>query len=261
MYEISGISEVSRGQLPSASIPAIGMQLLVEQDETRIGVMTEQHEQAYAKLGQLILMMVEKYYQTPRLLKLAKGKEYVVKDFVGSDLNGNTDVIVIRGSTTPGSKVIRRQEIVNTYQMGLLGDPNDPKVRDKVLQMLEYGDIAEVWEEQSLDLNQIKQDIEAIEQGIAPEVNELDNHVMHIAEKNKYRKGDKFKKLPFELQELLLANIEQHVQAQMQLMNPQLGIQDELTANTQMGNQAADSLEQEKAMALEQENLTDEGIV
>ena len=42
--DISGISEVSRGTLPSASIPAIGMQLLTEQDDTRIGVMTEQHE-------------------------------------------------------------------------------------------------------------------------------------------------------------------------------------------------------------------------
>jgi len=39
--DVSGICEVSKGTLPSASIPAIGMQLLVEQDMTRIGVMTE----------------------------------------------------------------------------------------------------------------------------------------------------------------------------------------------------------------------------
>jgi len=39
--DTAGINEASRGQLPSSSIPAIGMQLLVEQDDTRIGVETE----------------------------------------------------------------------------------------------------------------------------------------------------------------------------------------------------------------------------
>jgi len=64
--EISGISEVSKGQLPSASIPALGMQILIEADDTRIGVMTEQHEHSYAKVGTFILDYVQRYYKTYR---------------------------------------------------------------------------------------------------------------------------------------------------------------------------------------------------
>ena len=66
LNDISGISEVSRGTLPSASIPAIGMQLLTEQDDTRIGVITEQHEYAWAGIGSLILKYIEKFYIMPR---------------------------------------------------------------------------------------------------------------------------------------------------------------------------------------------------
>jgi len=61
--DIAGISEVSQGHLPSSSIPAIGMALLQEQDETRIGIMTDQHERAWARIGGLILKYVEKYYK------------------------------------------------------------------------------------------------------------------------------------------------------------------------------------------------------
>lgn len=246
MYEISGISEVSRGQLPSASIPAIGMQLLVEQDETRIGIMTESHDESWANVGKLILKYVEKYYITERVLKVSKNNSYAVKKFMGNDLKGNTDVIVIKGSTLPNSKVIKRQEITNLFQMGLLGDPNDPKVKEKVLNMMEYGDIASVWEDQSLDTNQIQKDLELIENEIAPEVNELDNHALHIYKKNQYRKSDKFQKLSLISQELLLANIEQHIQAGVALTNPEVAMQDELMANQKAAEGEADALEADK---------------
>lgn len=252
MFEISGISEVSRGQLPSASIPAIGMQLLVEQDETRIGIMTDSHEEGWARIGGLILKYVEEYYQTERVLKLSKGNTYAVKTFLGNEIRGNNDVTVMKGSTVQGSKVIKRQEIINLMQMGLLGDPNDPKVKEKVLNMMEYGDIAEVWEDQSLDTNQIQKDLDNIEKGIIPEVDELDNHTLHIYKKNQYRKSDKFARLQPESQQILLMNIEQHIAAQIHLSAPEVSMQDDLAANQQEAQGQAEMLEQEKNQAIAQ---------
>lgn len=226
-FDISGINEISRGQLPAAGIPAVGMQFLMEQDDTRIGIVTESHENGWARVGSLILKYVSDYYKTPRILKLAgKNSDYMVKHFVGADLKGSHDVIVIKGSTIPGSKVLRRQEILNAWQSGLLGDPADPKIREKVLGMLEYGDVGEVWEDYALDEDQIQQDLDAIENGETPIVEELDNHQLNILKKNRYRKSDKFKKLPLEAQTILRDNIEGHVQAQMRLMNPGLAAQE-----------------------------------
>lgn len=218
--DISGIGEVSRGTLPSASIPAIGMQLLTEQDDTRIGVMIEQHERAWAEVGSLDLKYVEKFYVTPRKLKMAgENLQYTVKEVTGSQIAGNTDVIVKRGSTLPGSKVLNRQEILNTYDRGLLGDPADPKVREKVLGMIEFGDVTEMWEDYGLDMAQIRRGIQSLENGIDVEVNELDNNALWVQELNRYRKGDKFGSLDPLNQQIILDQIEKRVQALMEINN------------------------------------------
>lgn len=216
--EVSGLSEVSQGQLPSASIPAIGLQLLLEQDETRIGIMTDQHERSWARLGYLILKYVEKFYVLPRKLKIAgPNRSYMVKEFTGADLRGNTDVYVVPGSTVPNSKAVKRQDILNAYSQGLLGDPADPQVREKVLGLLEYGDIQGIWEDYALDMQQIKRGMEKMKQGILIEVSELDNHTLWIQEINRFRKTEKFQALPEQIQAMMLEVLEQHLQFQMQL--------------------------------------------
>lgn len=222
--DISGISEVSRGQLPAAGIPAIGMQLLTEQDDTRIGIETEQHEHAWARTLSLMLKYVGKYYKTPRKLKLAgRMGQYNVKEVTGDMLKGASDVIVIRGSTLPGSKSLRRQEILNAWQMGILGNPTDEKVRQQVAEMLEFGDVAEMWERNSLINNQIKRGIELIEKGVEVEVSEFDNHPMWILKLDDYRISDKFLTLSPQGQEALMLCLEKHLQYMVDMTTPPAG--------------------------------------
>lgn len=223
---ISGINEISRGVLPSASIPASGMAFLQEQDQTRIGVQTTSNEIAYAKLGCCILKYVGKYFEMPRLLKTAgEGLEYAVKDFKGSDLNDNYDVIVIPGSTIPQSKVLRRQDILNLLEVGLLGNPQDPKVQSKVLGELETGDIAEVWKSRALKENQFKKVIAAVEAGdqtIMQKLNQFDDQQFHLTEMNDYRISDKFDALDPEKQKLFMNIMEWRLQALVSITNPQI---------------------------------------
>lgn len=216
--EIFGISEVSSGNLPSASIPAIGMQLLVEQDATRAGVVTEQHEHAWARVGTLILKYVENYYEVPRKMKMSgRNSQYTVKEVSGKMLKGNTDVMVVRGSTSPTSKVLQRQDIMNTYQSGLLGDPQDPKVREKVLGMIEFGNVSEIWEDYNLDLSQVKKGIEDILSGEIVEISEFDNHAMWLQEMNRFRKSDKWNALDPKLKDYFVGIMEQHIQELMHI--------------------------------------------
>jgi hypothetical protein len=219
--DIFGINEVSRGQLPSAGIPAIGMQFLVEQDDTRIGVVTEGMEYAYAGVGRQILKYAEKYYDTPRLLKMAgKSMEYTVKSFVGEDLLGNTNTTVIRGSTLPGSKTLKRQEIINLHQQGYFGNPQDPKVLQNVLSQLEYGDVQEAWKERSLDMAQITKCIAMIEMEVKPPVHEADNHILFYQELNNLRKSEKFDKFSDLSKAILLEVMEDHLQEMVNIAAP-----------------------------------------
>lgn len=224
-YDIAGEGDISRGVLPSAGIPAIGMQLLLEQDETRIGAMTEQHEHASARVFKLMLMYGEKFTSNDRLLKITDpNSQYLIKKYSGNDLKSEHDVIVNRGSLAPASKAVKRNDIMNLYQSGLIGDPQDPQTRARVLNYLEFGDVATVWSDQAIDLTQVKKTIEQIEKGITPEVSEFDNHALHLQEKNKYRKSDKFSLLDTYNQALLINDMEEHLQALMKITAPQFGM-------------------------------------
>lgn len=212
MDDTAGINEASRGQMPSAQIPAIGMQLLVEQDDTRIGVETESHEHSYSDLGRILLKFVGKYYETPRLLKIAGSDlSYTVREFKGTDLRDNFDVTVKRGSIAPGSKTLKRQEIINMHQAGYFGNPQDPLVLQNVLEMLEYGDEYQAWKKHSLRSKQIQRGIRMIEdEGMKPPVSEFDDHALWLQELDNYRLGDKFLILRPEQQSIVLELMNEH---------------------------------------------------
>lgn len=265
--EISGLNEVSKGELPAAGIPAIGMQFLQEQDATRMGIMIEQHEQSYAEVGRLILKYAEAFYKTERILKVAgSGLEYAIKNFTGSDIKGNHDVYVVRGSTIPNSKVLKRQEILNTYSQGLLGPQQDPKVINNVLEMIEFGDTASMWTDYTLDMKQIKEHIDMIERQERPPVMEADNHTLFVQELNRYRKTDKFKKLDPSAQMLLLEIMEAHLQAFVKITNPDVvankeladelvNVGDEMGSTPDVGPMEEPAGEQ---LANQNQNLTEE---
>lgn len=247
---ISGINEVSRGVLPSASIPASGLAFLQEQDQTRIGVTTSRLELGYARLGQCILRYVGRYYEIPRLLKEAgDGLEYTVKEFKGGDLHSNYDVIVIPGSTVPTSKVLRRQDILNAYQMGILGNPQDDKVKMQILEMLEYGDEAKMWKTQALTKARIKKEIALIEDGEMPPLSEFDNHQMHLLELNDYRLSDKYDNLDKDKQGLLVWVIEWHLNALNNLQNPGLA-QQKMAAQIAINHLPQIAQQQQQALSL-----------
>lgn len=230
---VSGLSEISRGTLPFAGIPAEGMQMLQEADETRIGVMTSRNELGYARMGQHILRYAHAYYKMPRILKVAgDGLEYTVKEFVGADLEENFDVIVLPGSTIPSSKVLKRQEILNAYNLGILGQQGDPKVMQKLAKMLEFGDTFEIWKTQAIDEACVKRDIAAIEDGSFQDTmlkrQEYFNHVRYIQDMNEYKKTDKYEGLDPHKQQVFDYVLEWHISAEVRNQNPGLPQQQQL---------------------------------
>ncbi len=241
-YDLAGEGDVSRGILPSASIPAIGMQLLLEQDETRISIMTEQHELAFARLFRLILLYAEKFVTTERLIKrTGPDSEYQIEPWTGGDIESDHDIIVKRGSMAPTSKAQKRNDIMTAFSGGLLGAPTDPNVLLKVLRSLEYGDLSDFWQDIALDTAQTKRNISVIEKGEIPTINEGDNHVLAYQEMNKYRKSDKFNDLDSKKQATFLFIMEEHLQHLTALTAPQMGMSPDPKDDLEMFNMKLDS--------------------
>ena len=256
---IYGLSEVARG-IVQPSMPAIGMQLILEQDETRIGIETEQHEHAYARIGTIALKYIEECYEHEhKLYKRDDDGKNQIKYFRGADIKGNTACLVIRGSTVPTSKSLRRQEIMNTYQQGLMGDPMDPAVRQHVMQLMEFGDNTGMWRKYSATMKQIRKCIEDIEAGnillvekpspipgsspvreLTPPVSEFDNHVLFIQELDNYRISEKYDALDVDKKEVLLAVMNAHLEWQTRIMNPQVAMPPKAPMNLDSVVQAAE---------------------
>lgn len=256
LFEVFGLSEVSRGQLPSAGIPAQGMQILIEQDETRIGIEIEQHEHAYAKLGEIILKYEAKYSVTPRKLIKKNKMGYSISTYTGEQLGENFKVRVKRGSLIPNNKYLEVQKILNAYSQGLLGDPADPQVREQVLGMIEFGDSEAMWKDQSTDRAQIQRHIDMIvEEGRMPLVDEMDNHAMFVKTLNTFRKSEDFDNLEPEKQQMILTLREEHLNWQQKLMNPQLPDDDADLDDMDMQDDQA--LEQSQGTEVVQQELQD----
>ncbi len=242
---VSALNDVSRGTLPSASIPAAGIAMLQEADQTRISVQTSRNEVGLARVGTITLKYIEKYFKMERLMRDAgDGLEYAVKSFKGSDIKGNTDVIVIPGSTLPQSKFLRRQDIMNEWQSGLMGDPMDPKIRMRVHKMMEFGDQDEMWKKQALTEKRAKQVIDAIEQNdvnaLKLYLSEFDNQIMHLDIMDDYRLSDKFTKLSDEQKQLFKWVMEFRLQTSVSLSNPEIPQQQVLAEQmVNMSNQEA----------------------
>lgn len=192
MNEIMGLGDMDKGILPAAGIPAIGMQLLLEGSEQRISPEIEQHEMSFAKFGTLVLDYVQKLYKTPRKIKFLGKSSYIVKEVEGGSLEGCNDVTVIRGSSVPSSKALRRQELLNAYDRGLLGDPADMNVRANVLKLLEYGDIGEIYIDEALSQARADKIAKMVRQNQMPDIAECDPHFQILKELRRIRISDEY---------------------------------------------------------------------
>lgn len=221
LYEKFGLSEVSRGIMPSAGIPAVGMQLLVEQDETRISIEIRSHENSWAEFMGILLEYEREFRKMPRKLKKKSDTGYSIRSYTGDMLSKKPDVRVVRGSTIPQSRSLRRQEIINAWQSGLLGNPADPVLRQTVWAAIENGDTPEIWKDVRIDKAQINGVIDQILMDQTPSFNKLDNHALHIFLLNEFRK-EREKDLTPEQLSMVEFLIDQHTKAATEFADPGL---------------------------------------
>ena len=194
--DISGIHEVSRGAAPTGVKSGIALNFLAEQDETKFGPIIHNIESTYEKWAQFVLVLIQKNYIEPRMIKIVgKNNQVDVKEFQGSDLKGNMDVRVIAGSAMPKSTVARQDFVLNLWDRHILTDPQ------KALKLLEFGNIEEVFEDLSIDVNQAKAEQKQWLKGdFDHQTRDFYNHEIHITEHNKYRKSDDYEKSQYQQQ-------------------------------------------------------------
>jgi hypothetical protein len=210
---ISGVSEIMRNsQVPSSISSGVGLQLLIEQDDTRLSMTAEFIREAVKSIGKMILRLYKQFVTETRLLKAA-GENGELETYYWRDNDITSDDVVFTTENelnqTPAN---RRNFVFDLLKTGLLADENGKisnHMRHKILQMLGLG----IWEGakdiESLHIKKAKKENREL---LKQEVNasEIDDHELHIQEHIKFMLSDGFKKSSQETEKRFLRHIRHH---------------------------------------------------
>ncbi len=195
---ISGVSEIMRSSsIPSSITSGTALQLLLEQDDTRLSVTAERIRSAARKIGQHILRLYKQFASKPRVMRAEGGDgEIEVLSFNASDI-GCDDITFDTENELNTSAASKQTMIFELLRAGLLYDENgrlSDSMRYKILDVLGYGGWEVTHDRHKLHASRAqKENLQLAEK--MPEVNELDDHGIHIEEHSKFALSGEFEKL------------------------------------------------------------------
>lgn len=212
---VSGTSDIVRDSSAySSNISGVALQLLIEQDESRLANTSERIKEAIKLIAQNILRLYKQFAIVPKLKKIVGDNgEVEVFYFKNSDITSDEVVFEAQSEITE-TLAQRRSMVFDLLNAGLLQDENGKlsnRMRVKALELLGFG----IWEA-SQDINELhtkKASNENIEmfKGEKVEVLEVDDHGLHILEHTAFMIGSDFlKKSDKKIKEEFLSHIRLH---------------------------------------------------
>lgn len=254
MDDISGQHEVTKGRVPPGVTAATAISYLQEQDDSKLSHTVDSIESGIEKIGKHILSYVVQFWDTERTIKVVGNDgAFDAICLQASELRGNTDIKIEAGSALPTSKAAKQAFIMDLMKFGWVPP-------DKGLEVLEIGGITKLYDELQTDRRQAQREnlrLQRVEETPAPidpmsgqpvidpntgqpalpplqvPVNNWDNHAVHIAVHDKFRKSQAFEVMsPF-----VKAQFEQHVQihhAMVMMQAPQMAPEQQMPGQEQL---------------------------
>ena len=182
---ISGTSEVSRNSdIRNSTMSGAALELLIEQDETRLSVTADSIRNAIKEVAKHILRIFKQFATNTRIMKSAgDGKLVKLFYFTSSDVSSDDVIFDTENelTQTPAQKKTAMLEILRT---GLLSDDNgliSLRTKGKILDILGYGSLDNAQDIANLHRNKAeKENIEMLKNEVF--VDDYDNHNIHIEE-------------------------------------------------------------------------------
>ena len=226
---ISGVSDLLRNSLSSYSnMSGVALQVLVEQDDTRISITAEKIREAIKTMAKHVLRLYRQFATVPRLSKIVGDNgEIEVFYFNASDIS--SDDIVFETTNEVGETVAQKRSMVfDLLNAGLLHDENGKlsnRMRVKALDLLGFG----VWEN-AQDINELhlkkasSENLKFLKGETKIEPLEVDDHDIHISEHTALMLGNEFAKKA-ERNEKLTEIVLKHIRAHKQMKAMQESIE------------------------------------
>lgn len=195
---ISGVSEVMRNsQVPSTVSSGVALQLLIEQDDTRLSITAQDIRTAVKKMGQQILRLFQQFAGEGRLFKVAGEDGEVEIFYFRRSAITSDDVVLDTENELSETPAQRKSLVLDLFKLGLFNDAEgklSDRNRARLLEIFGYGNIESG---QDLSLLQIgrarKENLIGIPKGIMP--GEADDDRIHLDEHTRYQLSSEFDRL------------------------------------------------------------------
>ena len=211
---ISGTTEMGAMDTISSTISGVALELLIDENETRLSFTTDSIKSAIKLIGKQILRLYKQFATFPRLTKIVGDNgEVEIFYFKSSDIS--SDDVELDTEVESNDTLSQRRNMVYTLlDRGLLSDENgkiSATMKNRILEMIGFG----TWENaKDLDALQIKRaDLENIEMmdNMDVKVKEIDVHNLHVNEHIAYMlSGNFLKDADEETEEKFLNHIREH---------------------------------------------------
>ena len=211
---VSGVSDMmSESNAQYTNMSGVALQLLAEQDISRLSTAIDSTKLAVKVVAKFILRLYKQYAVIPRLLKIAGDNGDVKMYYWDQNEICSDDVVFDTSADVNDSLIQRRTMLMDLIKQGLLYDEDGKfshSMRKKCLDLLGFG----MWED-AIDLNTLqinKAKEENLNASKNLEIMDIDDHKIHIDEHIAYLLGSEIKKKKNikTIQENLINHINEH---------------------------------------------------
>lgn len=198
---ISGVSEMSRtGQTPASISSGTALEILKEQDDTRLALTAENLRACYTEIGRQWIRLYRQFVTYPRLSRIVGEDSGDVMTILWSrnDLTSD-DIVIDTDNEMTNTPAQRKQMALDLINAGMFTDPDTGRMtretRAKLLEIFEMGN----WES-AIDLDERhiaraqRENLE-LEKEELPRVMSMDDHQLHIIEHTKYALSAEYRRL------------------------------------------------------------------
>lgn len=217
--DILGVHKVAKGDAPANIESGLGIQLLIEQNDTPVGRLLDEGARAWSDVCSMVLQILEKEVTEKRTTVCRDGSGPVRREWTGKTIHGQTDVYISRESLTPKSRAAQQALAQNALQMGILGPPDDPMTVVRFVRFAEMPDARGLIASMNRDADRAIRENESVVMGEVPLPKMIDDHDIHIEIHEDFQKTLEFDQLSPEQQ----ADHEAHLQAHRTMKAEALG--------------------------------------
>ena len=210
---IMHITDVMRGIAPGDRNSGAALGILKEGGETPLARMAREQANGWGAVGELVIHVLSANVSDKRTMsvEVEAGDTNVPMDIEwnGSMLGGPTRVRVPLDSTMPKSRTQRMVAALQLIDRGLI--PQNPILHAKLLQLgpQHFGAIVDP------DASKAQRENLLMEKGSVEFPEAYDNHGIHMAEHNAFRKSTAWRRLDPESREIVDLHVKAHEQLEM----------------------------------------------